>query len=387
MPHVSQLGPENAAYQATPAFDGSLEEFVVAQLEAGGGGADLKAALERQARNRVRKCPSCGKPNAVTLNTCNACGFNISAVEASFTSNVFTGFCFGVKKGPFPLTISMRSQTPETLVFDDILALSPCHLNSIPADCYVPDMRTLFAWPAQGAALLRRLYGASWAVAAAQFLGNEAWKAKILSPEAGKLDEDALKGHVVAGLNYPPSQYQLHVQFIVPPFLPHHHRLYLDGTHFTYGRFFPIEYVLAALDAMVAAGDRLPDAPSMDVGDLIAHVSANHGIHYHEVHRACYARAGESHGLLANWQPGDFTAAFLDGKKVLLDGSVPPVLEEAGDIMGRMRQDTLALQNYGRPYSDAGKPTGSFYKFVKPAPLPEWVDLCAAAAAAADGKA
>jgi hypothetical protein len=57
------------------------------------------------------------------------------------------------------------------------------------------------------------------------------------------MTDDELKGHVCAGLNYPPSQYQLHVQFILPPLLPFHYHLYQRGTHFTHKRFFPVEYV------------------------------------------------------------------------------------------------------------------------------------------------
>ena len=34
--------------------------------------------------------------------------------------------------------------------------------------------------------------------------------------------------------------------------------------------------------------------------------------------------------------------------------------------------DKLALQNYGRPYNQAGQPTGTYYRYAKQAPLPEW---------------
>jgi hypothetical protein len=73
-------------------------------------------------------------------------------------------------------------------------------------------------------------------------LGDAAWRGKILR-DATDMTDDELKGHVCAGLNYPPSQYQLHVQFILPPLLPFHYHLYQRGTHFTHKRFFPVEYV------------------------------------------------------------------------------------------------------------------------------------------------
>ncbi len=67
---------------------------------------------------------------------------------------------------------------------------------------------------------------------------------------AGQLpSKDALRQHVCAGFNYPPSQYQLHLQFMVPPFLPFQWLACLKGVHFTPGRFFPFEYVRAVLSA------------------------------------------------------------------------------------------------------------------------------------------
>ena len=47
---------------------------------------------------------------------------------------------------------------------------------------------------------------------------------------------------------------------------------------------------------------------------------------------------------------------------------------EARDAKAVQAADKLALQNYGRPYSAAGKPTGTFYKYAKAPPLPEWAD-------------
>ena len=135
MPHVAQLGAGDATYTAAPAYDGTLEAMVAELSE--GADAATREALSAQTRNKVRKCPACGKPNAYTLGRCNACGEDLSEVEVGFTSNVFTGFVFGAAKGPFPLTISVRAQTEDTLVFDDILSLSPCHINSIPTDVYV----------------------------------------------------------------------------------------------------------------------------------------------------------------------------------------------------------------------------------------------------------
>jgi hypothetical protein len=125
------------------------------------------------------------------------------------------------------LTVSLRYEDEESLVFDDLLALSPCHLNSVPTTAYIPDWRYLLKDPAQGLALIDRLFGRCWQAVEEQFYADEAWRAKILKSGVTLAQ---LKDHVVAGFNYPPSQYHLHIQFIVPPFLPFQWALYLQGT-------------------------------------------------------------------------------------------------------------------------------------------------------------
>ena len=49
---------------------------------------------------------------------------------------------------------------------------------------------------------------------------------------------------MIVGLNFPPSQYQLHLQFMLPPLMPFHWKLYKEGVHFTPGRFFPLAHTL-----------------------------------------------------------------------------------------------------------------------------------------------
>lgn len=88
-----------------PAFDGDP----VAYLAARGDDPNLAAQL----RNRVKKCPVCGKPNAFTLAVCNGCANDLRAVPESFTHNVFTSFIYGIARGPFPFTISIRHESPE----------------------------------------------------------------------------------------------------------------------------------------------------------------------------------------------------------------------------------------------------------------------------------
>ena len=118
------------------------------------------------------------------------------------------GFVYGVARAPFPLQISIRSQTPERLVFDDLLALSPCHLNVIPTYAHIPDWRFLLRRPAEGLKLLCTLEDAAWDAAATQFVQSEGWATKMLLPGPARTRSQLaeMRAHVVAGCNFPPSQ-------------------------------------------------------------------------------------------------------------------------------------------------------------------------------------
>lgn len=52
------------------------------------------------------------------------------------------------------------------------------------------------------------------------------WRQKHFAG-ADQLTETDLRGLVAAGFNSPPSQYQLHMQFMLPPFLPFQYWQYL----------------------------------------------------------------------------------------------------------------------------------------------------------------
>ena len=76
-------------------------------------------------------------------------GYDLTSTEISHTNNIFTSFIYGIARGPFPFTISLRSQSENILVFDDLLSLSPCHVNVIPSDVYLRDSRALFCRPVE----------------------------------------------------------------------------------------------------------------------------------------------------------------------------------------------------------------------------------------------
>lgn len=101
-PHVNQIdAPKTAPFQGTPA------DFLVAQGEE-------KVKFQHQMNNKVnltplsvltvfkvRVCPNaaCKKPVAFTLPNCNGCGQDITKVEITFSTNIFTSFIYGIEKG------------------------------------------------------------------------------------------------------------------------------------------------------------------------------------------------------------------------------------------------------------------------------------------------
>jgi len=363
-PHV-----DAKAGRATATFAGSVDEFVAAhEAAAGGGGGD--AGLRGRMKNRVRRC-ACGKSVAYTLPACNLCGASLAGASITLVDNVFTGFIHGIARcAQFPLTISLRAETPAYLVFDDLLALSLCHLNVVPTTQYIPDWRYLLRRPRAALQLVREMHAMCAAVLREQFLANASWRTRMLRDGGGGLSDDQLVAAVAAGFNMPPSQYQLHLQFIMPPLLPYQHLMLLLGNHFTYGRFFPLEYVVAVLE-------RLGDTPleggvsdDTPIEDIVARIRKTYGIDYDECHKLCCERIARDHDRLANWRAEDF-AAYGVGEKVfsIADGSELPNVTAKSVAAA----DKLALQSYGRPYTAEGKPSGTFYSFAKqPADIDIW---------------
>eukprot|EP00465_Bigelowiella_longifila_P002563 CAMPEP_0185277274 /NCGR_PEP_ID=MMETSP1359-20130426/58228_1 /TAXON_ID=552665 /ORGANISM="Bigelowiella longifila, Strain CCMP242" /LENGTH=246 /DNA_ID=CAMNT_0027871327 /DNA_START=217 /DNA_END=958 /DNA_ORIENTATION=+ len=230
-----------------------------------------------------------------------------------------------------------------------------------PDDCYVRDLRILFENPEKGLALLNSMYSAAFKVIETQFIGNKKWKQKILK-KGETHDAKTLEKHLISGLNFPPSQYWLHLQCMLPPLTPFHYSMYLEGRHFTYGRFFPVEYVKSALEL----GAPIKNAREMGIQELIRKIEAK-GVRYDEYWTAAYARYGMSHRALSNWNAKDFSRVIVNGKTVAQSGDFKVMKENADDIL---KKDKLALQNYGRPYREDGRPSGNFYKYAKKKVLP-----------------
>jgi hypothetical protein len=335
--------------QTPPLFDGNFSEFL-----AKNPGDEL---LEKQMFNVIRKCTKCSKPCAYTLETCNSCGAPLPT-ETTRSDNIFLGFIYGLRSSGFPLKISIRHQTENVLVFDDLLALASCHLNAIPTDVYIPDLRFLLQDPPEGLKLISRLEDAAWQCVLTQFWANPAWRKKIIKNSDG-FTEAAIKSYFLTGLNFPPSQFQLHIQCIMLPLTPFHFEMYNDGQHFTFGRFFPLEYMRAVLSLNVAV-----DVSSDTKIEEVISTFADHGVDYKKYHAEFFAQVRQKQLEVQNWNTADFDGS-IDGEEVVGSECSKKQLVEL---------DKLVLQNYGRPYAD-GRPTGTYYQFAKQPRIPNFGKL------------
>ena len=238
--------------------------------------ASLCGLVERMLTNVVRKCGGCGKPNAYTLSVCNQCGSDISTTPITKTNNVFMGFVLGIALAPpFPLQISLRCASKDTLVIDDLLGLSPLHVNAIPTAEYIPDWRYLLRRPVEGLAVVQRLKESVCGVAREQFLSKPAWcHAFIKGGVKGEAAALSPENDLLMGFNFPPSQAQLHLQCIAPIMLPFQYAQYLRDVHYTPQRFFPVEYVADLLTRIADDSNMIQFTPASIKGSTPAVQSA-----------------------------------------------------------------------------------------------------------------
>jgi len=78
---------------------------------------------------------------------------------------------------------------------------------------------------------------------------------------------------------------------MLPPFTPFHLGLYRKGAHFTPGRFFPLAYLYASLEALAAQADGgapggIAGCAEMATEALLAEVRLRTGVDYDAVHAA-----------------------------------------------------------------------------------------------------
>jgi hypothetical protein len=331
---------------AGPAIDGTIDDVYKQYPE-----------LESILYNDVKMC-SCGKPCAYTMTVCNSCGKALPDI-ISKSENVFTAFLFGVKLAArgFPYTISLRGESEDVLIFDDMLQLSACHLNGIPKKFYIPDWRYLLLRPKEALALLDTMEAELWA-ATLPFIQDPAFrKAHYIE---GLTDEEIRKS-IMTSFNFPPSQFQLHIQWIVPPMQPFQHFMTETKNHFHQGRGFPVSYVknVLALDKTYPV---TKDTTVESIIDWAKDLGVDYQTEWSEwYHDVCLAAPSAGMHI---WNCDDFQYVVQDGKVYnfsVADGKVE-LGEQVPDASPASIQakDKNILQNYGRPYNEAGKPGGTY---------------------------
>ncbi|CAJ1374600.1 unnamed protein product [Effrenium voratum] len=328
--------------------------------------AETNKDLARYLFNNVKVCAQCLRACAHSQRACQACGTQLGAVPVTQTENVLMGFIFGVERtSKFPLVISLRRQSTEAIVYDDLLAMSSCHLNALPTNHYVPDWKWLLRDPKGAKQLINILVQEAWE-ATRSFLEHAEWRSFIYREG---VTEEMIRQNIMCGFNSPPSQSQLHLQWIVLPLLPFHHQKLLDRTHAQKGRWFPLEYVLPILD-LLEEEEKVFEVNTFTTAEDIISFFNGKGIVYNDVWEQSYARYCRSYEV-ANWKPKDFSY-------VVREGNVHEITEVRGGVLlaGKVAiepcslqaEDKLRLQNYGRKYSD-GKPGGTYYKHHKAAKI------------------
>jgi len=344
-----RVSNKSVATECPCAFHGTLAEFAAAK-------AAGNPAFESQLRNTVRKCTACGKPCAYTMKQCNNCEAPLPE-EVVYTDNIFMAFVYGVEKGErFPYNIAVRKQTEELLVFDDPLALAACHFCSIPTSCWASDWRVLLRAPEEGLALITKLEDAAWSCCEQQFLTNEAWCTKHIrgGPPADAAARAALRSQIVCGCNFPPSQFQLHIQYFLMPWLPSHYGFFIDGAALVRKRWFPLAYikeVLALKQPMEVTMETTLDEIFAVFDDKVS---------YNDAFDRELERVATAHAAMANWQPSDFAVAVVGD--TVVEGTPP----EGATPKQLIEADKKLLQSHG--------PVKTYYQFARAGgqPVPEF---------------
>merc|ERR1712232_955313 len=100
----------------------------------------------------------------------------------------------------------------------------------------------------------------------------------------------------MAFFSFPPLQQQIHLQYMLLPLVPCHLGVYRHGGHFGKLNYFPLGYVVSALQALVVANVSLPTAPEMTAIELVDAV-AKYGVSYDVIYEADVRRFELSNAL------------------------------------------------------------------------------------------
>lgn len=322
--------------------------------------ATYPSECETGLHNKVRVCPGCTKPNGCTVVTCNKCQRSIAEVAVTTTPNLFTAFILGIHSEPrFPLTISLRDETKDVIVFDDPLACAPLHFCAVPTEVLIPDWRYLLLRPREGLDVSNRLVAACHRAAKEQFISDREWCGSLLSTSSFDMQD------MIMGYNYPPSQNQLHLQYIMPLLMPHQYMMFKKGVHFTRQRFFPVDFVHRCLEKLMKV------RANLTLNDIEGPIEALLGIlrdrcevDYDGMHRALMTAVEKNYHKYENWKPANFSGIYTANGdsgvyEDFVDGSKKVVSAQA-----MYDKDKAALQNFGRS-DDCSQPSLGYYSYYR----------------------
>ena len=319
--------------------------------------------LFRQMSNFVRVCARCSKSCGKTLSSCNNCANDISNTPITRTNNALMAFVYGLE--PFPTSI--RYEDEFFLVYDDLMQTTLIHLNSIPTDTYIPDFRFLFSDPSRGIEIIDSLFEKA-TKAATEMLKVEGFCRKFFSSNALEIlhamgPDKFIRRFVFSGFNYPPSQCQLHLQFILPPYVPYHAVLLAEGKHSDKDRFFTYDFLRSCLLIMMDRNIRfsMRDIDSLIGKELVEYLQHRLGVDYYKSYHESLARHRDNDKFLSNWTHKDFKYVVVDKRivfpvQVLEGDQFVPLDMKPAEIQAR---DKDAITSYGK---GAGL---QYYSFAK----------------------
>ena len=354
--------PVSISARKVPFFSGSVSDFLKENPE-----------LETHMSNNVKICPRCTKSCGRTLHSCNNCAFDISSEEVQRSENALMAFVYGI--GSFPTSI--RYQDESLLVYDDLMQTTVIHLNSIPTNFYIPDFRYLFSDPLRGLSVINSLFKVAKS-AAVERLSSESFRRKFFSPRAVEMMDSIglerfVEKYALCGFNYPPSQCQLHLQFILPPYVPYHAVLLADGKHSEIERFFVFEFIQGCLEQMVHLGIsiKIEDISDLSGRELIALLKSVVNTDYYHCYYKTLSRHRANDKIFSNWTVGDFESVVVDNRLVFpvsvienRDVLGPPIEEKVPDLVKR---DRAVISSYGKGIGL------QYYTFSKqPGDVPFW---------------
>ncbi|CAD7940089.1 unnamed protein product [Amoebophrya sp. A120] len=408
-------------------------------------GQKFPLARLKMLTNEVKVCAKCGKNCAKSMRNCNSCGASLQQVPITETENLLAGFALGLERCErFPLKIGIRRQTDRVVVFDDLLSLTCCHLLCVPTFAHLPDFRYLFERPLEGLRLLNELRHNAKLAVKDTFWNDEAFRdfywRNVAAPNppkggadptpasntstSGQLFEEYWRRDVIMGLNYPPSQYWLHLQVACLPFFPFHQNLLHTADHMHWHRFFGLDYVAVVLQNLIRVNmsiklvqkdDTIPSSKDSkkageangnnagmnkplqvvqfdaegDVSELLLFFKNTFNIDYDKYHTDFIDRVQKSGQRLACYREHHFEKMVVvrptaptgapEQTALAAGGTRPPneyaetgtkvvlnlsdlSLAESQDANALQAADKKMMQSYGRPYSEStGKEEGLGY--------------------------